>query len=82
MTYNPNAITGVLRRWRRSGKDAVTGYVYESDIWEDGDRAHLYPGAFIESANFFLFNMGAQVYKLPKEEEIKDGSGDVSPSSN
>lgn len=74
MTSSQPTITGVLRKWRRSGKDAVQGYVYESDIWDDGEAAHLFPGTFIESTNFFLFNMGQQVYKLPKDEEMMDDS--------
>lgn len=80
MTFRQPTITGVLKKWRRSAKMCVIGYVYESDIWDDGEEACLFPGTFIESANFFLFNMGSQVYKLPKEEEMKDEGGDANPS--
>lgn len=79
MTFRQPMITGVLRKWRRPAKDTVVGYVYESDIWEDGELATLFPGTFIESTNFYLFNMGSQVYKLPKDEEMLNGGGDVSP---
>jgi hypothetical protein len=72
MTFRQPTITGVLRKWRRLGKGCVSGYVYESDIWDEGEPAYLELGTFIESANYFLFNMGSQVYKLPKEEEVKD----------
>jgi hypothetical protein len=82
MTSARPTITGVLRKWRRVSSQAVLGYVYESDVWDEGEKAFLHPGQFIESANFYLFNMGVQVYKLPKEEELKDGSGDVSPESD
>ncbi len=68
-------ITGVLRKWRRRGS-GVEGFVYESDIWDDGEKAWLFPGAFVVSVNFWLFVMNTQTYKLPKDEEIKDaGSG-------
>ncbi len=72
MTSQRHTITGVLRKWRRKGERAVVGFVYESDIWEDGDEAALFPGDFIESVNFWLFQMGTQTYKLPKDEEIPD----------
>lgn len=79
MTSN---LTGELRRWRRKGTDGVQGYVFQSDIWDEGDDAYLYPGKFIECGGFYLFYMGIQVYKLPKDEEIKDESGGIDPSSS
>lgn len=70
MTSQQQMITGVLRKWRRKEGSGVQGYVYESDIWDDGEQAFLYPGHFIESVSFYLFCMGPQTYKLPKDEEI------------
>ncbi len=72
-------ITGVLRKWQRKGPSGVQGFVYESDIWDDGDSAVLFPGQFVESINFWLFVMSTQTYKLPKDEEMpsepKNGFG-------
>lgn len=75
-------ITGVLRKWRRRSDSSVVGYVYESDIWDEGEVAFLFPGEYVESVNFWLFNMGSQVYKLPKDEEVPNEpkNGVSSPS--
>jgi len=64
-------ITGVLRKWRRD-VDGVSGYVYESDVWDEGEHAEFGGGYFQESAMFWLYVEGQQVYKLPKDEEFKD----------
>lgn len=78
MTSN---LTGELRKWRREEFDHVSGYVHQSDIWDEGEYAHLGPGKLIESGGFYLFYMGVQVYKLPKDEEIMNGRGNAySPS--
>lgn len=75
MTSPSRMITGVLRKWQRRGP-GVQGFVYESEVWDDGDEAFLFPGKLVESVNFYLWVMGTQTYKLPKDEEIKDdGSG-------
>lgn len=72
MTSPQQMITGVLRKWQRSGP-GIRGYVYESDIWDDGEEAFLFPGEMVESVNFYLWVMNTQTYKLPKDEEIKNG---------
>ena len=64
-------ITGVLRKWRRD-IDGASGYVHESDIWDEGEFAEFEGGQFVESSLFFLYVVGLQVYKLPKDEEMKD----------
>lgn len=74
MTSPQQTITGVLRKWQRKGRTGVTGYVYESDIWDEGERCALLPGEFVESVNYWLFVMNTQVYKLPKDEELKNGN--------
>lgn len=71
-------ITGVLRKWRRSNSllgPVISGYVYESDIWDQGDFAELDyvdESQLVESANFFLLVLSpVQVYKLPKDEQLQ-----------
>jgi len=64
-------ITGVLRRWRRNG-DKVSGYVYESDIWDNGEFAELEGGYLQGYGPYYLYVRGIQVYKLSKEDELKD----------
>lgn len=63
-------ITGVLRRWRRDAF-GVSGYIYESEIWDEGEYADLDEGYFHETPLFWLYIRGQQVYKLPKDEEVK-----------
>lgn len=64
-------ITGELRKWQRRSMSSVEGYVYYSDIWDDGEYASFVGGSFVESSNFFLYVLGKQVYKLDKDEQIK-----------
>jgi len=77
-------ITGELRRWRlhrtngaaTNGDEstphtfAVTGYVYHSEIWDDGEEASLI-GYMTDHGGFFLMVVGKQVYRLPKDEKMK-----------
>lgn len=83
MASNRPMITGELRKWRRHKKNGfgaehadtpsvvgITGYVYNSDIWDDGEEASLvgYPS---DHGGFYLLTCGMQVYRLPKDEEVK-----------
>ena len=78
-------ITGELRRWRQHKRsngvavhgepvsphaEAVTGYVYNSDIWDDGEEATLI-GYVTDHGGFYLLVVDKQVYRLPKDEEMK-----------
>lgn len=76
MTSPSRTITAELRKWRRNG-DYVEGYIYNdvADVWEDGDRALIYPIIdWVESVNFFLAVTNTACYKCPKDEEREDGS--------
>lgn len=70
MTYARQTITGELRKWHSPRLNFVKGYVYDSDIWDEGEEAYMGPGTFIESALFYLFVYGNQVYKCPKDEQF------------
>lgn len=83
---NMPTITGELRKWRRhehqsNGVEtmgesetphalAIHGYVYNSEIWDDGEEATLI-GYLTEHGGFYLLVVGRQLYRLPKDEERK-----------
>ena len=72
-------ITGVLRKWQRRFSfqhgPSITGYIYESDIWDEGEYAELMyvdDSQLVESTNYFLLVLSpVQVYKLPKDEQVQ-----------
>lgn len=83
---NMPMITGELRKWRQhkhqvNGAEtmgasetphtsAVHGYVYHSEIWDDGEAATLI-GYLTDHGGFYLLVVGRQVYRLSKDEELK-----------
>jgi hypothetical protein len=72
MAHHPQSkITGELRRWRRKAS-GIVGYVYDSDVYDDGDECFFLSssGELKEYSTFYLYEMATQTYKLHKDEEM------------